>query len=103
MCRNVEWMFCVITGLLSGRGGGGDILFSLPPKELDVTPFYRGTYFRCCGNYAENDIYYLEVCTLNEVCANKRELFSVDRGDLFRCHLDRKGFESMQQGLMRWG
>ena len=102
MCKNIEWMFCVITGLLAGHGGGLDIIFSLAPKELDVGKFYRNAYPRCCGAYAENDIYYLEVCVLNEVCSNRKRLFALDRGDYFRCEFDQKGYESMQEGLMRW-
>ena len=54
MCKNVQWMFCALSGSLApgSRGsldGGGEIVFSLAPKELDVEPFYKGSFYRCCG------------------------------------------------------
>ena len=53
-----------------------DIYFSIAPKDMDVEPLKKGTFYRCCGDYAESDIYYLEVCMLNEVCRNQNDLSS---------------------------
>ena len=44
-------------------------------------------YPRCCGDYAENDIYYLEVCVLSEICANSDEMWRAAMGDTFRCQV----------------
>lgn len=55
------------------------------------------------GNYAENDIYYLEICVLSTICRNRDELFRANRGSMFRCHFDVGGFEKLQRDLMRWG
>ena len=109
MCRNIEWMFCAISGSLApgahgSLNGGGEIIFSLAPKELDVVPFCRGTYFRAMGGtYAENDIYYLEVCVLSAICSNRNELFQANRGSLFRCRFDKAGYAKLQQQLLQWG
>ena len=97
-------------GSLSGGGsgslnGGGEIVFSLAPNSLDVVPFYRGTYFKPMGpgTYAEDDIYYLEVCVLSAVCANREEIFSAGVGGVFRCRFDEAGYAELQEKLMRWG
>lgn len=108
MCKNVEWMVCALSGKLcpgctGSLSGGGEIVFSLAPKSLDVAPFYSGRYPRCCGNYAENDIYYLEVCVLSAVCRNRDELWRAEVGTVFRCHFDETAYAAMQGKLMRWG
>jgi len=40
------------------------------------------------GWYIENDIYYLEVCVLNEMCANGAEIFTKAEGEAFVCEFD---------------
>merc|ERR1712187_1074542 len=84
MCRNAEWMICVIQGKANwGGGGSGDIIFTLAPNMLLMDDFYsRPTW------YSENDIYFLEVCTLNEMCANNEDIFNAGVGDTFRCRFD---------------
>ena len=81
------------------------MIFSLAPKDLDLAPFYQkggtGTP-QGDGYYSENDIYYLEACVLNEICANRRELFSVERGARFRCEYDPTGHKGMQEALLQW-
>ena len=49
------------------------------------------------GSYSENDIYYLEVCTLNEMCANRDELWTLKMGDPFFCQ-----FDSVEWQQTRW-
>ena len=108
MCKNTEWIYCAARGRLahgSGGSSGGDLIFSLAPKDLDLAPFYQkggtGTP-QGDGYYSENDIYYLEACVLNEICANRRELFSVERGARFRCEYDPAGHKGMQEALLQW-
>ena len=99
MCRNAEWMMCVIQGKAC-RGGGGDgqIVFSLAPATLDMEDFDSRP-----GWYTENDIYYLEVCTLNEMCSNRDELFTAEVGDSFFCKLDRQQWQQAKRDMMALG
>ena len=111
MCKNVEWMLCAVEGRLatqyrqSGTAApsGGEIIFSLAPSELVMKPFDEDTMTRCCGDYAENDIYYLEVCVLNEVCENSDELWRIRAGDRWRCHLSQAKYRAMQEALQQYG
>lgn len=108
-CQNVEWMTCAVKGRLAfpwkekgANPNGGEIIFSLAPKDLDLHPFNQGTYPRCCGDYAENDIYYLEVCVLSEMCANSDEMWRLNVGDTFRCELSETKWRSMRQALLKF-
>ena len=68
MCQNMEWMFCASRGQIGGGGGGAQFVFSLAPKDMDVSPFYDGRFPKPhsgCGDYSENDVYFMEVCILN--------------------------------------
>ena len=52
VCRNVEWMHCVVQG--QGCWGGGctnEIIFTYSPRELDIEDFNSRP-----GYYIENDI-----------------------------------------------
>ena len=78
------------------------LIFSLAPNSLDLAPFYvrggTGAY-QGDGYYSENDIYYLELCVLNEICANRAQLFALDSGDAFKCDFDAAGHESLKRAL----
>lgn len=108
MCVNMQWMFCAADGKLHGQGSSNYIIFSIAPKNLDTyllerkvqPPSVQG--WNCCGTYAENDIYYLEVCTLNEVCSNTDELFALNEGDPFYCQFDTSKYTEMQRVLRQW-
>jgi hypothetical protein len=107
MCKNTEWIYCAAKGKLApgGADSGGDLIFSLAPNSLELAPFYQkgGTgAYQGDGYYSENDIYYLEVCVLNEICANRDELFRLDRGGHFRCQYDSAGHAELRDGLLRW-
>lgn len=99
MCRNAEWMVCVIQGKACwGGGGDGKIIFSLAPSQLDLTDFDSRP-----GWYSENDIYYLEVCTLYEMCRNRDELFTLAKGDPFFCDFDNQGWQDYKRSMMAMG
>ena len=110
MCLNLEWMFCALTGKLGGGGGhsggglgGGELVFSLAPSRMDTRPFSHDSYARPhsgCGDYAENDVYYLEVCALNELCSNREELFRLKAGESFRCRSDAAGLARLRVALL---
>ena len=107
MCKNLEWIYCAAKGKLAPGGGdsGGELLFSLAPSALDLGPFYvsggTGAY-QGDGYYSENDIYYLEVCVLNEICSNRNALFSARVGEHFRCAYDVAGHTALREALLRW-
>ena len=99
MCRNAEWMVCVIQGKACwGGGGDGQIIFSMAPMMLDMAEFNSRDVF-----YSENDIYYLEVCTINEMCSNNHEIWSVKVGDPFFCKFDPQKWNRLKNDLMRIG
>ena len=99
MCRNAEWMICVIQGKANwGGGGDGQIVFSLAPSLLDLDDFNSRPSW-----YSENDIYYLEVCTLNEMCSNRDELFASQVGDPFYCQWDERQWRQAKQDMMALG
>ena len=87
MCYNVEWMFCVIHGRLPRYGEGGvgnrQIIFTFAPAMINMEGYSDGMY-----GFEENDIYPLEVCLLNEACANGDEIFNTEVGEPFVCELD---------------
>jgi len=84
MCRNVEWMICVVQGKACwGGGGSGEIIFTIAPNMLDIDDFNSRP-----DSYVENDIYYLEVCVLNEMCSNHNAIFERNAGESFFCKFD---------------
>ena len=116
LCRNLEWMVCAARGQLPGQGGP-TIIFSIAPNQLDPNPNGPKPFGQCrgwrpagiggCGTgYATDSIFYLEVCVFNQICSNAWELWSVRRGDPFRCELSDDGFRGLQALLLEtpdWG
>jgi len=101
MCRNAEWMICVIQGQANwGGGGSGDIVFTMSPSMLDMD---REGFNDRQGFYSENDIYFLEICTLNEMCSNYEEMFSAAVGDTFRCKFDRERWMAAARDMRQLG
>ena len=99
MCRNLEWVLCAVRGGIA-YGGGGEpaLLFTLAPQALDMRMFDEDGFHQArhsCGDYAENAIYYLEVCILNEICGNRDELFGTPMGQPFYCQLDLGGYQAL--------
>ena len=50
--------------------------------------------------YASADVYYLEVCALNELCSNREELFRLKAGESFRCRSDAAGLARLRVALL---
>ena len=96
MCRNTEWMICIIKG--AGAGGDQSIIFSLEPKMLDLSHYSDNI-----NGYSENDIYYLEVCTLNEMCSNHEEIFEKEVGEQFRCQFDEERWAQYGRDMIKLG
>jgi len=108
-CRNFEWQVCAAKGLLPNQDNG-TINFATAPKDLDLHAYPS---FGCCHGwtdtscdldtgFANDDIYYLEVCLFSQVCSNRDELFAINALDDFRCVFDDAGFNRLM-GLLREG
>ena len=92
-------MICVIQGKANwGGGGDGQILFSYAPALLEM-----GDFDSRPNHYTENDIYYLEICTLNEMCSNRDELFRANVGDPFFCRFDQAQWGRAKRDLLALG
>ena len=95
MCRNVEWMMCVINGKGSyGGGGTGEIVFTYAPNNLWMDDFNSRPW-----SYIEDDIYYLEICVLNEMCSNYEELWEIGVGESFFCKFDSERWSAAAAAL----
>jgi hypothetical protein len=121
-CRNLEWLSCAARGLLPGQRGEG-IYFDPPPSQLRVDRLFvdgqraahgqraaadgteratngssssssgRGGAERLPEHWVSDRAYDLEVCALNELCANRAELFQVDAYTPFKCQWEPGGVQ----------
>ena len=82
-CVNVNWVTCAATGHLPSQDSS-IIRFATNPGKLSLG-FLDGSKWK--GGYKMEDIYYFELCVLNELCENGDEMFSCmgSREDEFRC------------------
>ena len=62
-----------------------------------------GGYSECQGSatrcYSSGDIFHLEVCILNELCGNGRELFHLEIGEEWHCDLSHDNFVRLKSWL----
>ena len=108
ICRNVEWLVCAARGQLQGQVAH-DIIFATAPKTL--TPDGPEKPLGQCGGwkpeakpaggygYTLDDIFYLEVCLLNEVCTNSDAMFELEAGQAFECDFDVAAYRELQNVL----
>ena len=68
-----------------------------------MKPFVEYTLPRKKGDYAENDVYYLEVCVLSELCANSDELWTKRVGENWACTISMDKWKALQVNLQRHG
>ena len=61
---------------------------------------YTLAHTRSRAGYATDDIYFLEVCIFNQVCANGAELFRLKRGQKWQCHLEQSRFQALKAILL---
>ena len=92
MCKNVEWMWCVI------RGASGEIRFTKEPAYIDAS--LSSHYSDNMYGFEENDIYALELCLLNEMCVNGDEIFAKRVGEPFHCVPDEGKWQSFGRDLL---
>ena len=102
MCVNLHWQTCAAKGLLHGQRDSS-MRFSIAPKELDIDLFDNPpngcVNGGCDRTYSISDVYYAEVCLLSHICRNRRELFELEYGELFRCDLDDGAYLELKQLL----
>jgi len=97
---------CAARGDLPGQNTRA-IKFARAPKSLsmDSWPWFGTcsgwTNAPCDANtgFANDDIYYLEVCLFSLSCSNNERLFEVDVGEDFVCEVDRAGVAQLQEWL----
>ena len=77
--------------------GNGDIIFTYKPSALDIG------LLNDHDGYHENDLYYLEVCALNELCGNYEEIFRAEVGETFRCRVDAERWAAAAEDLRALG
>ena len=107
-CRNFEWQMCAAKGFL-GSQASKRMVFAHAPKDVWMDgwpPFDQCHGFTDTGGcnrwtqFANDDIYPLEVCLFSQVCKNDDELFSIEAGQPFVCEIDVPGFRYLQAMLM---
>ena len=99
MCRNAEWMVCVVAGKADyADSSSGEIIFTYAPAMLNIDEFNSRP-----GMYIEDDIYYLEVCVLNEMCTNYEEIFQKGEGDSFFCKFDHARWSAWARDMRKLG
>ena len=106
-----EWQMCAAQGKLPGQNSHG-IHFAVPPQTLSMAPSegvfgtYSGFGDAPCQmpwvGFANDDIYYLEVCLFSQVtvCSNREKLFELTPMDSFVCGLDSEGLRELQELLL---
>ena len=95
ICRNLEWQVCAARGKLPYQGGR-KIVFAVAPSSLDPSGATGKPLGQCKGwvpgrkpeggfyGYATDDIFYLEVCMMNQICKNGEHLFHMQAGEEFQ-------------------
>ena len=98
---------CAVRGLLNWQGDR-EIVFARAPKTVYIDgypPLGRcsGWTERGCNaerDFANDDIFYLEVCLFSQVCRNSDAMFELEVGDRFVCDFDLDGFENLKRMLL---
>jgi len=112
ICRNLEWQVCAVKGLIPGQGGK-KIVFGKRPGDLNPSPDggkplgtcggWVPNYLQnkhCNGNYATDDIFFLEVCMFNQICKNGDDLWLLEVGQEWECEFDEWRFDELQDILL---
>jgi len=106
-CRNFEWQMCAVLGLLNWQADR-EIVFARAPNTVYLDgypPFghcsgYTDNFCSDTVGFANDDIFYLEVCLFSQVCSNAQQMFKLGVGDRFVCDFDRLGFEELKRQLL---
>ena len=104
-----EWQMCAALGKLNHQDSRV-IKFAVAPNTLSMDS-KSGDFGTCSGysdapcqmpwvGFANDDIYYLEVCLFSQVCANREQLFALGNGQNFVCRVDEPAFRELQVWLI---
>jgi hypothetical protein len=95
VCVNVRWQACAATGHLPSQQSNV-IQFATPPNTLTLDQLDGAK----TDGYKMEDVYFLELCVLNEICANGAEIFSFEPKDRFQCEHSAVRFDAFRDLLM---
>jgi len=106
-CRNFEWQCCAAQGKLPGQGSRA-IKFARAPKTVSFDGYPR--FGECSGytnaacskesGFANDDIFYLELCLFAMVCSNHARLFELEVAEEWECDWSEDGFATLQALLL---
>jgi len=111
ICRNLEWQVCAAQGKLPDQGTR-KMIFAIAPSALDPSGGTGKPLAACKGwvpprkpegdvyGYATDDIFYLEVCVLNQICSNGERIFELRAGEEFTCEYSSERFRELQHLLL---
>ena len=111
ICRNLEWQVCAAQGKLPYQGGR-KMIFAVAPNALDPSGATGKPLGQCKGwvpdqrpaggvyGYATDDIFYLELCMLNQICTNGHRIFQLRAGQEFECDYSSQRFRELERMLV---
>lgn len=95
ICVNVRWQACAATGNLPSQQSNV-IQFATPPNTLTLDELDGAKM----DGYRMEDVYYLELCVLNEICANGADIFSMEPNDGFQCEHSAERFDAFRDLML---
>ena len=102
---------CAAKGKLPYQGSRS-MIFAIAPSALDPSGATGKPLGQCKGwvpsqrpaggvyGYATDDIFYLEICLLNQICTNGDQLFRLRAGEEFVCAYSSQRFRDLQRMLL---
>ena len=115
MCIHMQWLVCAVNGSIPGQQGSRQMHFSPSPRELRLREWQFPTSFPCerdwtgCeGRYSTGDLLFAQACILEQICANGKEIFELERAanpapsgrkEYFACDLNQTAYESFVSTL----
>lgn len=104
------WQVCAARGLLHGQNSR-KIRFALDLERVELSDDDRNPSFGVCSGwtdvgcdmatrFANDDIFFLEVCIFSHICSNNEHLFEMNTGEDFECDLSFDGFTRLRDLLL---
>ena len=107
--HSLEWLVCAARGLLRGQKSR-KIRFARDLRWIRLQGGPNPRFGVCSGwtdvgcdtqtRFANDDIFFLEVCLFSKICTNREQLFRTGRGADFVCELDREGMAQLRDLLV---
>lgn len=109
-CNNLAWQVCGAMGRLPGQHLA-HITFATAPGQVHINGSSgRPALGACSGfaphgcgpdGYANDNIFFLEVCLYNQICSNRDDLFRLQPGELFTCRIEPGSVRGLQALLLQ--